>query len=66
MVILREDTAFGNAINGLVTEAPAPNAGIEVVDMIVFGINAVDSAPIFAKVQDSGADFIYLISSVNS
>ena len=35
VVILQEDTAFGNAINGLVTEALAPNAGIEVVDTIV-------------------------------
>ncbi len=66
VVILQEDTAFGNAINGLVSEALAPNAGIEVVDTIVFDIATVDFAPIFNRAVDSGADFIYLISSVNS
>ena len=66
VVILQEDTAFGNAINGLVTEALAPNAGISVVDTIVYDINTVDFAPIFAKAQESGADFIYLIASVNA
>lgn len=66
VVILQEDTAFGNAINGLVSEALAPNAGIEVVDTIVFDIATVDFAPIFSRAQDSGADFIYLVSSVNS
>lgn len=66
VVILQEDTAFGNAINGLVSEALAPNAGIEVVETIVYDIATVDFAPIFARAQDSGADFIYLVSSVNS
>ena len=66
VVILQEDTAFGGAINGLVTQLLAPEAGIEVVDTIVFDIATVDFAPIFSRAQDSGADFIYLISSVNS
>ncbi|MEO0679938.1 MAG: ABC transporter substrate-binding protein [Pseudomonadota bacterium] len=66
VVILQEDTAFGNAINGLVSEALAPVAGIEVVDTIVYDINTVDFAPIFNKAAESGADFIYLVSSVNS
>ena len=66
VVILQEDTAIGGAINGLVTEALAPNAGISVVDTIVYDVNTVDFAPIFAKAQASGADFIYLIASVNS
>jgi len=66
VVILQEDTAFGGAINGLVTEALAPNAGIEVVDTLVYDVATVDFAPLFSKAQDSGADFIYLISSVNS
>ena len=65
-VILQEDTAFGGAINGLVSEALAPVAGIEVKETIVFDINTTDFAPIFSKAQASGADFIYLISSVNS
>ncbi|MEM9012550.1 MAG: ABC transporter substrate-binding protein [Pseudomonadota bacterium] len=66
VIILQEDTAFGNAINGLVSEALAPNAGIEVVDTIVYDIATVDFAPIFNRAVDSGADFIYIISSVNS
>ncbi len=66
VIILQEDTAFGGAIAGLVTEALAPNAGIDVVDTIVFDITTNDFAPIFSRAQDSGADFIYLISSVNS
>ncbi|MEM7545895.1 MAG: ABC transporter substrate-binding protein [Pseudomonadota bacterium] len=66
VVILQEDTAFGGAINGLVSEALAPNAGIEVVDTIVYDVTTVDFAPLFSRAQDSGADFIYLISSVNS
>ena len=49
VVILAEDTAFGEAITGLVTEALAPVAGIEVSDTIVYDINTVDFAPIFSK-----------------
>ena len=66
VVILQEDTAFGGAINGLVTQLLAPEAGIEVVDTITYDIATVDFAPIFSRAQDSGADFIYIISSVNS
>ena len=66
VVILQEDTAFGGAISGLVTDALAPNAGIEVKETIVYDITTNDFAPLFSKAQDSGADFIYLISSVNS
>ena len=66
VVILTEDTAFGEAITGLVTDALAPTAGIEVKEVIKYDVNAVDFAPIFSKAQASGADFIYQISSVNS
>lgn len=66
VVILQEDTAFGGAINGLVSDALAPNAGIEVIDTIVYDVATVDFAPLFSRAQASGADFIYLISSVNS
>ncbi len=64
VVILQEDTAFGGAIHGLVKDALAPAAGIEVVDTIVYDVNTVDFAPIFSKAEKSGADFIYSISSV--
>jgi ABC-type branched-subunit amino acid transport system substrate-binding protein len=65
-VILQEDTAFGEAINGLVTQLLAPEAGIEVLDTIVYDTQTVDFSPIFSKAVDSGADFIYIIASVNS
>lgn len=65
-VILQEDTAFGGAINGLVSGLLAPEAGIEVVDTIVYDTATVDFSPIFSRAVDSGADFIYIISSVNS
>ncbi len=66
VVILQEDTAFGGAINGLVKDVLAPEAGIEVLDTIVYDINTVDFAPIFNKAVNTGADFIYIISSVKS
>jgi len=66
VVILAEDTAFGGAITGLVTEALAPNAGIEVTEVITYDVATNDFAPLFSKAQNSGADFIYLVSSVNS
>lgn len=66
VVILAEDTAFGQAIIGLVTEALGPVAGIEVKEIITYDINTVDFAPVFSKAQASGADFIYQISSVNA
>ncbi|GAB5435702.1 ABC transporter substrate-binding protein [Falsiruegeria mediterranea] len=66
VVILAEDTAFGEAITGLVTEALAPVAGIEVKEIITYDVATVDFAPIFSRAQDTGADFIYQVSSVNS
>jgi ABC-type branched-subunit amino acid transport system substrate-binding protein len=66
VVVLAEDTAFGEAITGLVTDALAPVAGIEVKEIIKYDIGTVDFAPIFSKAQASGADFIYQISTVNS
>lgn len=65
-IILQEDTAFGGAINGLVSGLLAPEAGIEIVDTIVYDPATVDFSPIFSRAVDSGADFIYIISSVNS
>jgi ABC-type branched-subunit amino acid transport system substrate-binding protein len=65
-VILQEDTSFGGAINGLVTQLLAPEAGLEVVETIVYDPNTVDFAPVFSRAVDTKADFIYVISSVNS
>ncbi|WP_370402145.1 ABC transporter substrate-binding protein [Sulfitobacter sp. JB4-11] len=66
VVILQEDTAFGGAINGLVSQLLAPEAGIEVIDTITYDVATVDFSPIFNRAVESGADFIYIISSVNS
>ena len=55
VVVLAEDTAFGGAITGLVTDALAPVAGIEVKDVITYDVNTVDFGPIFSKAQASGA-----------
>jgi branched-chain amino acid transport system substrate-binding protein len=66
VIILQEDTAFGGAINGLVSGLLAPEAGIEVLDTIVYDVTTVDFSPIFNRAVDSGADFIYIIASVNS
>lgn len=66
VIILQEDTAFGGAINGLVSQLLAPEANIEVVDTIVYDVATVDFSPIFNRAVDSGADFIYIIASVNS
>lgn len=65
-VILQEDTAFGGAIHGLVKDVLAPEAGIEVLDTIVYDVNTVDFSPIFNRAVATGADFIYIISSVKS
>ena len=65
-VIMQEDTAFGGSIAGLVEGLLAPEAGIEIVDKIIYDTNTVDFAPLFNKAKATGADFIYLISSVKS
>ena len=65
-VLMSEDTAFGQSIAGLARELLAPEAGIEIVDEIVYDANTIDFAPLFNKAADSGADFIYLVSSVRS
>ena len=66
VVILAEDTAFGEAITGLVTEALAPVAGIEVKEVIKYDITTTDFSPLFSKAEQSGADFIYQVSTVNA
>ncbi len=65
-VILYEDTAFGVSIAGLVEQLLAPEAGIEIKEQIIYDPNTVDFAPLFNKAVDTGADFIYLVSSVRS
>ena len=66
VVILAEETAFGEAITGLVTDALAPSADIEVKEIITYDVSTTDFAPLFARAQRSGADFIYQVSTVNA
>ena len=65
-VLMYEDTAFGVSIAGLVRDLLAPEAGIGIAEEIIYDANTVDFAPLFNKAVDSGADFIYLVSSVRS
>ena len=65
-VVLQEDTAFGGGVFELVDQMLAPEAGIEIIDHIVYDTNTVDFAPIFNKAVKSKPDFLYLISSVRS
>lgn len=65
-VILAEDTAFGEAITGLVTDALGPVGGIETVDVIKYDVSTVDFAPLFTRAVETGADFIYQVSTANS
>ena len=65
-VILAEDTAFGEAITGLVTDALGPLGGIETLEVIKYDVNTVDFTPLFTRAVETGADFIYQISTANS
>ena len=65
-VVLQEDTAFGGGVFELVDQMLAPEAGIKIIDHIVYDTNTVDFAPIFNKAVKSKPDFLYLISSVRS
>lgn len=65
-VILQEDTAFGGGVQELMTQILGDEAGIEIVDTVVYDTNTVDFAPIFSRIEETDADFIYIIASVNS
>ncbi len=65
-VILQEDTAYAAGVQGFVVEVLEGEAGIKVLDTIVYDYNATDFAPIFNKAVGMEPDFIYLISSVKS
>lgn len=66
VVILQEDTAFGGGVGGLIEGLLKDEAGIDIVETIVYDVNTVDFSPLFSRAVNTGADFIYLISSVNS
>ena len=65
LFILADQTSFGEAITGLIAEAFGPNAEIEVLGTRSFDINTSDFEPYFDEAVASGADFIYLISTVH-
>mgnify|MGYP001817746725 FL=1 len=61
--IMQEDTAYAAGVYGLV-EAILPEAGIKMLDHIVYDVNTVDFSPIYNKIIKTKPDFIYIISSV--
>ena len=65
-VILQEDTAFAGAVQEFVAEILEQEAGIEVLDTIVYDTQTLDFAPIYNRAAGLEPDFLYLISSVNS
>ena len=65
-VILQEDTAFAGGVQEFIVEIMEAEAGIKVLDTIVYDTQTVDFAPIYNKAAALGPDFMYLISSVNS
>jgi ABC-type branched-subunit amino acid transport system substrate-binding protein len=65
-VVMQEDTAYAGGVYELVSELLAPEAGINIMDHIVYDINTVDFSPIYNKAAKVNPDFIYLISSVKS
>ena len=65
-VILQEDTAFAGGVQEFVADLLETEAGIKVLDTIVYDTQTVDFAPIYNKAAGMSPDFMYLISSVNS
>lgn len=66
VAVLQEDTAFGGGVFGLVDELLAPEAGIEIIEHIIYDTNTVDFAPIFSQAAAKDPDFLYIIASVRS
>ncbi len=65
-VMLQEDTAFAGAVGGFVADELKAQAGIEVIDKIVYDTQTLDFAPIYNKAAALNPDFLFLVSSVNS
>ncbi|MGD9288768.1 MAG: ABC transporter substrate-binding protein [Desulfobacterales bacterium] len=63
-VIMQEDTAYAAGVYELIKDAILPEAGIELVDHVVYDVNTVDFSPIYNKIIKTNPDFIYIISSV--
>jgi branched-chain amino acid transport system substrate-binding protein len=65
-VVMQEDTAYAGGVFELVDQMLAPEAGIKILDHIVYDVDTVDFSPIYSKAAKINPDFIYLISSVKS
>ncbi len=63
-VIMQEDTAYGAGTYEFIKGDILPEAGIEMLDHIVYDVNTVDFSPIYNKIIKTNPDFIYIISSV--
>jgi len=62
-VLLQEDTSFGQGVGEWFSEI-LPEAGVEIVDTIVYDVDTMDFSPHFARCRASGADYIHAIASV--
>jgi len=65
-VVMQEDTAYAGGVFELVDQMLAPEAGIKILDHVVYDVDTVDFSPIYSKAAKINPDFIYLISSVKS
>ncbi len=65
-VVMQEDTAYAGGVFELVDQMLAPEAGIKILDHVVYDVDTVDFSPIYSKTVKINPDFIYLISSVKS
>jgi hypothetical protein len=64
-VLFQEDTAYAQGVGEWILGEIGPGANMEAIDHIVYDINTVDFAPIYASMVETDPDFIYHISSVN-
>ena len=65
-VLFQEDTAYGHGVGDFIEMDLLPLAGITMLDRIIYDVDTVDFAPIFAEIEALDPDFIYTINSVNS
>ena len=63
-VIMQEDTAYAAGTYEFIKGDILPEAGIKMLDHIVYDVNTVDFSPIYNKIIKTNPDFIYIISSV--
>jgi len=64
-VLFQEDTAYAAGVAEFIVAEVGPWSGLELVDHVIYDVDTVDFAPIYADIVATDPDFIYHISSVN-